>query len=78
MWKRRLPPGELAVSARVSGAIRDPLERFDHADCQRLTDDAIRHRVQWKGGRSMTELEGKLVRLEMSLEHAGLLTILAQ
>ena len=67
-----MPTGEVAVSVRVREAIRDPVDGFDHADCQRFTGDAVRQRVQWKGGRSMTELEGKLVRLDLFLQNADL------
>jgi hypothetical protein len=70
--------GDVALSVRISNEIRDPLDGFDHADCQPFQGDAVRHRVEWKGGRSMAELEGKLVRLEVFLQNADLFTILAQ
>ena len=85
----RLPGGDLLVNAagagdsaklsvRVSDAIRDPFEGFDHEACVPFPGDAVRHKVTCKGGKSMAELEGKVVRLEIFLQNADLFTIVAE
>ena len=66
------------LSVRVSDATRNPLDGFNHTDCQRFPGDAVRHRVTWKGGRSMTELKGREVRLEIFLQGVDLFTIVAE
>ena len=66
------------LSVRVSDAIRDPFEGFEHADCVPFPGDAVRHKVTWKGDRSMAEFEGKVVRLEIFLQNADLFTIVAK
>jgi len=71
-------PGEAEVTVRVSDGIREPLAGFDHADCQPFRGDAVRHKVTWKEGRSMSELAGKVVRLEIFLQNADLFTIVAE
>jgi hypothetical protein len=72
--------GEAAgkVSVRVSDAIREPLDGFDHTDCDPFPGDAVRHKVTWKGGRSMNEFESKVIRLELFLQNADLFTIVAK
>ena len=66
------------LSVRVSDAIRDPFEGFDHADCVSFPGDAVRHKVTWKGNKSMTAFEGKVVRLEIYLQNADLFTLVAE
>ena len=70
--------GDPHVSVRVSDAMRNPLDGFDHKDCERIAGDAVRQRVAWTGGRSMNELTGQVVRLEIFLQSADLFTIVAQ
>lgn len=78
LWINAAPAGEDAeLTVRVSDAIRDPLEGFDHADCVPVTGDAVRQRVSW-GNRSMNELKGRTVRLEIFLRDADLFTIVAE
>lgn len=83
------PGGDLFVNAastgdaanltvRVSDAIRDPIEGFDHEDCIPFSGDAVRHKVTWNGDRSLDEFEGKVVRLEIFLQNADLFTITAE
>ena len=83
------PGGDLLVNAaaagdsakltvRVSDATRDPYDGFDHTDCAAFAGDAVRHKVTWKGDRSMDEFAGKVVRLEIFLQHADLFTIVAE
>ncbi len=66
------------LSVRVSDAIRDPFQGFDHADCRPFPGDAVRHKVTWKGDRSMNEFKGKVVRLEIFLQNADLFTLMAE
>jgi len=66
------------LSVRVSDAIREPFEGFDHADCVPFPGDAVRHKVTWKGNRSMAEFGGKVVRLEISLQNVELFTMVAE
>ena len=66
------------LSVRVSDAIRDPMEGFDHADCVAFPGDAVRHKITWSGNRSLAEHEGKVIRLEIFLENADLFTIAAE
>ena len=66
------------LSVRVSDAIRDPFQGFDHADCTPFPGDAVRHKVTWKGDRSMNEFKGKVVRLEIFLQNADLFTLVAE
>lgn len=70
--------GDSKVTVRVSDAIRDPLEGYDHEDCEPFSGDAVRHRVTWADGRSMKDLEGRVVRLEIFLENADLFTFVAK
>ena len=57
---------------------RDSFEGFDHADCVSFPGDGVRHKVTWKGNKSMTGFEGKVVRLEIYLQNADLFTLVAQ
>ena len=66
------------LSVRVSDAIRNPFEGFDHEDCVPFSGDAVRHKVTWKGDKSLAEFEGKVVRLEIFLQNADLFTIVAE
>ena len=66
------------VTVRVSDAVRDVLDGFDHGDCNAFPGDAVRHKVTWKDGRSMDEFEGKVIRLEIFLQDADLFTIVAE
>jgi hypothetical protein len=75
---RRGDEGEAKLSVRVSDAIRDPMEGFDHADCVAFPGDAVRHKITWSGNRSLAEHEGKVIRLEIFLENADLFTIAAE
>lgn len=70
--------GDSKVTVRVSDAIRDPLAGYDHGDCDFVSGDGVRERVVWKEKRSMNDLTGKLVRLEIFLENADLFTLLAE
>jgi hypothetical protein len=54
------------------------LAGFDHGDCVPFSGDAVRHKVTWRGDRSMAELEGKIVRLEIFLQDMDLFTIVAE
>ena len=67
-------PGELTV--RVSDAIRDSLDGFNHADCVEFPGNEIRHKISWKGG-SMKQFQGKTVRLEFYLRNADLFSFVA-
>ena len=66
------------LSVRVSDAIRNPLAGFDHADCVPFPGDAVRHKITWAGGRSLANLKGKAVRLEVFLQNADLFTVVAE
>jgi hypothetical protein len=66
------------LSVRVSDAIREPFEGFDHADCVPFPGDAVRHKVTWKGNQSLAEFEGKVVRLEIFLQNVELFTMVAE
>lgn len=68
---------DATVTVRVSDAIRDALPGFDHAQCDPFSGDAVRHKVAWRG-RSMNELRGKVVRLEIFLQNADLFAIAAE
>ena len=70
--------GAAQLSVRISDAIRSPLAGFDHGDCVPFSGDAVRHKVTWRGDRSMAELEGKIVRLEIFLQDMDLFTIVAE
>ncbi len=69
--------GDSEVTVRVSDAIRDPLEGYDHENCEPFSGDSVRQRVAWADGRSMQDLEGRVVRLEIFLENADLFTLVA-
>jgi hypothetical protein len=70
--------GEAEVTVRVSDAIRNPLDGFDHDHCEPFPGDEVRYKVTWNGDRSMTELDGKAIRLEIFLKNADLFTIVAE
>jgi len=68
------------LSVRVSDAIRDVSEGYDHGDCDPLVEfESTRQRVTWgEGNRSMRDFAGKIVRLEIFLENADLFTLVAE
>lgn len=66
------------VSVRISDAIRDPQNGFDHDDCNPFPGDAVRHKVIWKNDRSMNEFKGRVIRLEFFLQDADLFTFAAE
>ena len=74
----RYEPGDSQLTVRVSDAIRDPVEGFDHADCVPFPGDALRHKVTWQEGRSMSELKGRTIRLEFFLQNTDLFTFVAE
>ena len=67
-----------AVKVRISDAIRDPLPGFDYADCIAFTGDLLRHRVRWNNDRSLDEMAGKLLRVEISMQNADLFSLTAE
>lgn len=76
------PGGELQINAsakdgglrvRVSDAKRRPIPGFDYDDCPEFTGDAVRHTVRW-GGRKLSDLTGREIRLEFQLTNADLYT----
>ncbi|MDF1811221.1 MAG: hypothetical protein P1V20_03375 [Verrucomicrobiales bacterium] len=71
---------ESAVSVRVSDAIRNVHEGYNHEDCDPLMDlPSTRQKVSWKNGtRTMQDFAGKAVRLEIFLKNADLFTLLAE
>ena len=66
--------GEVAV--RISDANRKIIPGFDYSDGQPFTGDAVRHRYRW-GNRSLAELAGQEIRLEILLRDADLFTFVA-
>lgn len=66
--------GEVAV--RVSDANRKVIPGYDYGDGQPFTGDAVRHRYRW-GDRSLDELAGQEIRLEIQLRSADLFTFTA-
>ncbi len=66
------------VSVRVSDATREPIPDFDHDDCLEFQGESTRRKVKWRGDRSMAELQGKPVRLEIFLQNADLYSIVAK
>jgi hypothetical protein len=81
----RWPDAELEVNAdasrgelkvRVSDERRQVIPGFDFADCKAFRGDSIAHRVSW-GARSMKELAGRVVRLEVFLKSADIFTFRA-
>jgi hypothetical protein len=84
---RRLlwPGGDLVINAdasdgemqfRVSDGHRTPISAFDHEDCAPFTADSTAHTVRWSG-RSLDELAGRAIRLEIAFRDADLYTIRA-
>lgn len=69
---------ESRVTVRVSDAIRDPFDGYDHDDCLPITGDSVRQRVSWQDGRTMKDFAGQTVRLEIFLENADLFTVVAE
>lgn len=59
------------VQVRVSDAARRPIEGFDYVDTQPFEGDAVAHVVRW-GERSLDELRGEELRLEIFLRDADL------
>ena len=66
--------GEMKV--RLSDELRKPVEGFNHDDMPAFTGDSVAHEVRWNG-RSLAELEGKVIRLEFLLRDADLYTFCA-
>lgn len=66
------------LSVRVSDEIRNPLDGFDHSQCITSPHGAVQTRITWQNGRSMQELAGRVVRLEIFLQNYDLFTIRAE
>ncbi|MEQ8637268.1 hypothetical protein [Gimesia maris] len=66
--------GEIKV--RISDGKRKVLEGFDYEDCVPLHADSLRHEVKWNN-KSMTALQGEIIRLEIYLRDADLFTFQA-
>ena len=80
------PGGDLVINANaeegslrvaVSDLYRKPIQGFAFDESLSLTEDQIRHYVQWRE-RKMDSLKGKLVRLEFWFENANLYSFLAE
>lgn len=67
--------GELQV--RVSDENRKPIAGFDYGDATALTENSVAHSFRWKE-KSLHELKGKSIRLEIFLRDADLYTFRAQ
>jgi len=50
----------------------EPIEGYTKDDCVPAIIDSIDERVQWRGGRDLTEMTGKTVRLRFHLWQAEL------
>ena len=82
----RWPGGDLLLNldasageakVRVSGERRVPIDGFDYDDCEAIAGaDGTRLRVRW-GGKSMQQLLGEVVRLEIFLQGADLFALQA-
>ena len=64
------------LRVRVSDENRKTIEGFGYDDCRTFTGDSVRHAVQWQS-RSISELKGRVVRLEFYLQDADLYTFRA-
>jgi len=64
------------VKVRLSDSLRKVLPGFDYGDCQAFAGDSTGHVVRWKN-RSIDELAGEVIRLEIFLESADLYTFRA-
>lgn len=68
-----------SVVGNLRVEIRDqadkPLPGFTMADCPDIYGDAIAQAVVWKGGRDVSSLAGKTVRLRVALKDADLFSI---
>lgn len=74
------PGGDLVINAdasdgeiefRVSDGHRKPVSGYDYDDCTPFRSDSTAHTVRW-GGRSLDDLAGRVVRLEIALREANL------
>ncbi len=81
----RWPGGDLIVNAdahtgemkvRVSDEKRKPIAGFDYDDMPGFNGDSVAHEVKWNG-KSLGELKGKIIRLELQLRDADLFTFRA-
>ena len=66
--------GELKV--RVSDERRQVIPGFDYADCTTFRGDSVAHRISW-GKRSLEDLAGRVIRLEIFLKNADIFTFSA-
>jgi HEAT repeat protein len=71
----------LEVNANTTGgslrvelldAAGKPIKGFTQADCIPISNDNIRHKVQWRGSPDLSRLQGQTVRLKFSLEQGDL------
>jgi len=81
----RWPGGGLVINAdaaggeievRVADWARRPIEGLDYADCATFTGDSVAHEVTW-GGRSLRDLAGEVIRLEIAIRGADIWTFRA-
>ena len=63
------------VSVRISDLNRKVRDGFDHGDSQLGGEDPTRQIVNWGDGRSLSEMEGETIRIEIYLQDADLFSL---
>ena len=83
--KIRWPGGDLLINAasnngkllvRVTDENRMVIPGFDYADCDLFSGDDVSHKTLWKN-KPISELKGRVIRLEFYLKNADLYTFRA-
>jgi hypothetical protein len=68
---------ESKVTVRVSDRLRKVIPGFDHADCEPFTGDSTAAEIKWKG-KSIDELNGQELRLEIFIQNVDLYSFRAE
>lgn len=82
----RWPGGKLVLNAatkdgkitvRISDPLRKPIPGFDHADCVEFKGDSTTAEIAWKG-KSIDDLKGQAIRLEIFVQNGDLYSFRAK
>ena len=64
-----------SVQVEIQDANGTPVPGYAAADCAPITGDAIEHTVEWKGGKDVSSIAGKAVRLRFVMQEADLYSL---
>ena len=60
------------VLVEILNAEQEPIAQFGKIDCDKFSDDNIRHLMSWQGDSTLSGLKGKTISLKFYLKEAKL------